>query len=141
MSRGGLYGAAAGLALLLASNLGWWAKATGLEASLRGCEAQSRVAATERAAWKAKATDFAAANRAGQNVVDRLRAELEQAQGAARSLAAQGQRAIASARADATAAEQRLSQFRERYAAQRAVPTCAAVLADLQRHCKQFEGY
>jgi len=136
-----LYAGGALAALLLASNLAWWAQASGLRASLREARADAQVTAIERDAWKAKAAELAEANRAGQDVMTALRAEIDLAQGEARRLEAEGRQAIAAARADAAAAEGNLRQFRERYARQRAAPDCDGALAAVQQHCPQFEGY
>ena len=141
--KGALYIAIAGglAVLLLASNLGWWARAAVLGANLREAEAEGRTTATERDAWKTKTSELAAANRAGQQIVTALQAELTLAQGEARRLEADVRAAIAAARADAQAAARQLAEFSARYAAQRAAPDCAGALAAVQQHCPQFEGY
>ena len=129
------------VALLLAGNLAWWAQARGLRADVREAVAEQRVLETERAAWKNKAGELVEANKAAQLIITALRAELEQAQGEARRLDAEGRAAIAAARADASAAARQLNAFRERYQRQRATPDCAGALEALQQHCTQFEGY
>lgn len=139
--KGALYATGGLAALLLATNLIWWAQASGLRADLREAEAETRVTATERDAWQGKARELAEANRGWQEIVATLRTELVRAQGDARRLAADGQRAIAAARADAAAAAKHLTEFRERYERQRAAPGCDAALAAVQQHCPQFEGY
>ena len=136
-----LYGIAALAALLVASNLGWWAAATGLRADLREAAAENRVLVTEREAWKSKAGELAEANRGWQETIATLRTELALAQGEALRLDAEGRAAIAAARADAAAAARRAAEFNKRYAGQRAVPDCAGALAAVQQHCPQFEGY
>lgn len=139
--KGALYAGAALLALLLASNLAWWAQARGLRADVREAVAENRVTTTERDAWKSKAVELVEANTATQATITALQAELTQAQGEARRLDAEGRAAIAAARADASAAARQLIAFRERYQRQRATPDCAGALAAVQQHCTQFEGY
>lgn len=139
--KGALYAAGVLAGLLAVSALGWWAQVSGLRADLREAQAEQRVTATERDAWQGKANELAEANRATQITIATLRAELAQAQGQARRLEAEGRRAIAAARADASAAAERLAEFRGRYERQRATPDCAGALDALQQHCTQFEGY
>lgn len=139
--KGVLYLAGGLAALLVASNLAWFARAAGLRADLSAARADAQLAETERDAWKAKAADLLRANQAGQAVVDALQIELANAQRQARELDAQGRRALAAARAQAATADQRLREFRARYERQSGTPDCAAALAALPHHCPQFEGY
>lgn len=135
------YAIAALAALLLGCNIAWYARAGVLHAQVRAAEAKESAALTEREAWKSKAAELATANHSGQDVITKLRAELEFAQGEARRIDAQGRAAVADAQSRAAGAERDLRAFRARYAQQVAAPDCAGALAAVQQHCPQFEGY
>ena len=133
--------ALAGFCLLLASNLWWWVRATGLRADVHEATAENRLLAVERGAWQRKTAELAGANLASQRIVAALQSELAKAQSAARRLEAEGQAAIAAARAAAEASDRELAEFGARYARQLVVPACAAALGAVQQRCPQFEGY
>lgn len=133
---------------LLLSNLGWWAHASSLglqrdvaDASRDAAMASLTAATTEKQAWKNKAGELAAANVAGQKVVDQLQRALQDAHAEQGRLQEEGRRAVAAAQAAADDADRTLKDFVDRYARQLRNPDCASALATVQRSCPAFEGY
>lgn len=128
-------------AALVASNLGWYARASQLSAQRDAAGARSTAVETEREAWKAKAVDLKTANAAAQESIDSLTGELRVAQGEQRRLQQEGAQAIAAAQADAAEADRTLKNFIARYAQQIRNPDCAGAMAVVQQACPALEGY
>lgn len=143
-----LYAIAVLALFLLLSNLGWWAHASSLglqrdvvDATRDAAMASLTAATTEKQAWKNKAGELAAANVAGQKVVDQLQRALQDAQAEQGRLQEEGRRAVAAAQAAADAADRTLKDFVDRYARQLRNPDCAGALATVQQSCPALEGY
>lgn len=98
-------------------------------------------AQTERDAWKGKAAGCVESNEAYADVVGTLNGELELAQQENRRIKAEGQAAIAAARAAARDADRTLKRMAGQFQAQSREPPCAAAVARVAQACPAFEGY
>lgn len=111
------------------------------EAQVGQVAAERDALATERDAWKLESAQCVEANEAYADVVGTLHGELQLAQGERRRLEAEGQAAIAAARADARDAERTLQRMAAQFQAQSRAPDCAAATARVAQACPAFEGY
>lgn len=96
-------------------------------------EALTRAANTERAAWKSKAGDLAAANAACDTAFDQLQAAATERDRQVEQQTAQAEQAIAASKAKAAAAGRELAEFRRLYGQRPA--NCEAALKSLDRVC------
>lgn len=137
---------ACGALLLIALGLGVALKvatsnAAAAESATTAAHAATTAVRTERDAWKREAQTLKAANTAWGDVVKTLKVELAAAQGEARRVSAEGQRAVAQARDAARDAERTLSIMATQFQAQSRKPACAHALANLEAACPAFSGY
>lgn len=139
---------ACAVAILAAGNLAWWGYASHLAGQRDVAVANAGTAdkalegmVVSRDAWKNKVQELEVANLATRTTITYLQEALTQAQGERRRLEAEGQRAIAEARARAQDAELAHKSFVDRYAQQIRNPDCAGALTVLQTSCPALEGY
>lgn len=103
--------------------------------------ARRDTAITEREAWKRRAGELSAANRAYGNAVTGLQSTLTECQGENLRISAEGQRAIVAAQADARDADRTLKAFTAKFQNESRKPTCARALEALGASCPLLEGY
>ncbi len=128
-------------AALVASNAGWYARASQLSAQRDAAGARVTAVETERDAWKGKAAELKSANAAAQDGINSLTGELARVQGEQRRVQREGEQAVAAAKADAAEADRTLKNFIARYAQQIRNPDCAGAMAVVQQACPALEGY
>lgn len=96
-------------------------------------EAARDTAITERDAWKSKAGDVLTANRAYDHALAQLQEAAAEQNRVAEQQAQQAEKAIATSKAKAAAADRELAEFRRLYGKRPA--DCAAALQSLDRVC------
>ncbi|WP_447940103.1 hypothetical protein [Pseudoxanthomonas mexicana] len=132
---------ATAIGLLLVSNGAWLVRASTLEASRDVATADLGTRTTERDAWKLRAGELKAANRAYDAEFKRLVAEHAAAQAEMVRLKAAHATALAEAQAAEADADRTLRAFMDRYAAQLRSPDCVGAMAAVARFCPALEGY
>lgn len=130
----------AGGALLLSNGV-WWAHSATLAAERDTAQAGFNARTTERDAWKRRAGELTAANKAYDAEFARLAQELKAAQAERSRLERDGAAALAAAEAAEADATRTLRAFMDRYATQMRAPDCASAMASVQRFCPALEGY
>lgn len=101
--------------------------------------AQRDAAVTERDAWKSKAGDALAANRAYDVAFAQLQEAAAEQQRLADAAAAKAASAVAAAQRDEAKAERSLAEYRRLFGAK--PKDCEAALRALDRVCPLLEGY
>jgi hypothetical protein len=101
--------------------------------------AERKAAITERDAWKAKAADALAANRAYDTAFDQLQAAAEEQQRLADAAAHKAAAEVATAKRDEAKAERELGEYRRTFGAR--PKDCDAALLALDRVCPTLGDY